>query len=425
MRNYNILLQNLKTKKAKIGIIGLGYVGLPLAVIFAKKGFQVSGFVRRRKKIEDLQKGINYLQDTTIDKDLKNVTKKKQLLAGLIDDSELGKQDVLIICVPTPVTDKKEPDLEPFKEVARRLSKIDLSGKLIINESTVTPFMTRDILGVLPGDYFLAVSPERVDPGNKKRDTGNIPKVIGGIDEESLLLASTLYKIVLENGIVPVENLETAEMAKMLENTYRAVNIALINEFARLADACSIDILDVIKAAKTKWNFHAHYPGIGVGGHCIPVDPYYILQLAKNRGVSMDVTKLGLKENEKMPEYVLNKMLSHYKKGMSVLVYGITYKKNVNDLRESPVVHFCSLLKKKEIPFTVYDPLIPKKEIKKLGFTPGDLQKTDICIIGADHLALGKDYNKIITKNTVVVDGRNYFFTKKGKIVLGVGRTLK
>lgn len=425
MRNYNTLLQKIKTKKAKIGIIGLGYVGLPLAIIFAKKGFQVSGFVRSRKKIEDLEKGINYLQDASIDKDLKNVTKKKQLIATLIDDSELEKQDVFIICVPTPVTEKKDPDLAPFRAVARRLSAIDLTGKLIVNESTVAPFTTREIIGSLKGSFFLACSPERVDPGNKKRNTENIPKVIGGIGRESLLLASTLYELVLEDDIVLVKNLEIAEMAKMLENTYRAVNIALINEFARLADVCNIDILDVIKAAKTKWSFHAHYPGIGVGGHCIPVDPYYILEFARNRRVSMDLTKLGLKENEKMPEYILEKMLQHYKKGMSMLVYGITYKKNVNDLRESPVVYFCSLLKKKEIPFMVYDPLIPRGEIKKLGFIPGDLQKIDICIIGADHLALRKDYNKVITKDTVVVDGRNYFFTKKGKIVLGVGRTLK
>lgn len=425
MRNYNILLAKIKTRKAKIGIIGLGYVGLPLAVTFAKKGFQVAGFVRSGKKVEDLQKGINYLQDATIDDDLKNVIKNKQLTATLVNDNSLEKQDVLIICVPTPVTDKKVPDLAPFEEVTKRLSTIDLLGKLIINESTVSPFMTKDILGVLPGDYFLAVSPERIDPGNKKRNTENIPKVIGGIDKESLLLASALYKLVLEDGIVAVKNLETAEMAKMLENTYRAVNIALINEFARLADACNIDILDVIKAAKTKWSFKAHYPGIGVGGHCIPVDPYYILELAKNRGVPMDVTKIGLRGNEKMPEYVLGKVLRSYKKGMSVLVYGITYKKNINDLRESPVTHFCSLLKAKEIPFTVYDPLIPKEDIKKLGFKTGGLRNVEILVVGTDHFNLGEDYKKLVTKDTIIVDGRNYFSTKKGKIILGVGRTLK
>lgn len=425
MGNFNTLLQKIKTKKARIGIIGLGYVGLPLAVIFAKKGFPVTGFVRNKKKVEDLHAGINYLQDATIDKDLKNATQKKQLIATLVDDSELAKQDVLIICVPTPVTDNKEPDLVSFKTVANRLSEIDLTGKLIINESTVTPFMTRDIIGSLPGNYFLVCSPERIDPGNKRRNTQNIPKVIGGIDRESLLLATALYELVLQDGVVPVKSLETAEMAKMLENTYRAVNIALINEFARLADACNIDILDVIEAAKTKWSFHAHYPGIGVGGHCIPVDPYYILELARKHGVPMDVTRTGLEGNEKMPKYVLGKMLQHYKKGMSVLVYGITYKKNVNDLRESPVIHFCSLLKNKEIPFKVYDPLISKEEIRKLGFVPGDLKKVDILVVGTDHFALAKDYNKIITKDTVIIDGRNFFSEKKGKIVLGVGRTLK
>lgn len=425
MKNFNTLLAKIKTKKAKVGIIGLGYVGLPLAIIFAKKGFQVTGFVRSRKKVEDLQKGINYLQDETIDEDLKNVTKNGQLIAALVEDKELENQDVIVICVPTPVTDAKQPDLEPFKTVANRLSSIDLTGKLIINESTVSPFMTRDILGALPGDYFLVCSPERVDPGNKTRNTSNIPKLIGGKNKESLNLATTLYKLVLENGVVPVKSLEVAEMSKMLENTYRAVNIALINEFAKLADACNIDILEVIEAAKTKWSFRVHYPGIGVGGHCIPVDPYYIVELAKSRGVPMDITQIGLMENERMPEYVLSKMLSHYKKGMSVLVYGITYKKDINDLRESPVTSFCLLLNKKQIPFTVYDPLIPKKDIEKLGFKTSDLKKVDILIVGTDHSNLATDYKQLIEKNTVVIDGRNYFTTKKGKIVLGVGRTLR
>ena len=425
MRDFNTLLAKIKTKKAKVGIIGLGYVGLPLAVAFAKKGFQVTGFVRGKKKVEDLQNGLNYLKDESIDKDLKNVINKKQLTATLVDDNTLEKQDIIIICVPTPVTENKEPDMEPFKAVAERLSTIDLSGKLVINESTVSPFMTRNIIGSLPGDYFLVSSPERVDPGNKKWKTTNIPKLVGGVDKESLDLAVTLYKLVLQDGVVPVKNLEITEMSKMLENTYRAVNIALINEFAKLADSCNIDILDVIEAAKTKWSFHAHYPGIGVGGHCIPVDPYYITAFAKDRGISMNLTAMGLRENEEMPEYVLNKLLAHYKKGMSVLVYGITYKKNVNDLRESPVVHFCSLLKKNEIPFIVYDPLIPREEIEKLGFISGYLKKVDILIVGTDHPTLEKDSNRIITKDTIIIDGRNYFLTKKGKMVLGVGRTLK
>ena len=425
MKDFNTLLSKIKTKNAKIGIIGLGYVGLPLAVAFAKKGFQVTGFVRNKKKVEDLCNGINYLKDATIDKDLKDVIKTKQLVPTVIGDNKLENQDVLIICVPTPVTEDKEPDLAPFKSVADRLSTINLNGKLIINESTVSPFMTQDVIGRLSGDYFLVCSPERIDPGNKKRNTTNIPKLVGGVGKESLDLAVTLYKLVLQDSVVPVKNMQTAEMAKMLENTYRAVNIALINEFAKLADSCNIDILDVIEAAKTKWSFHPHYPGIGVGGHCIPVDPYYILQLAKNRGISMDVTRRALEGNEKMPEYLLNKLLAHYKKGMSVLVYGVTYKKNINDLRESPVTHFCTLLKKKEIPFTVYDPLIPKEDIEELGFVVSDPKKSDILIVGTDHSTLEKDSNKIVTKDTIIIDGRNYFLTKKGKMVLGVGRTLK
>lgn len=419
------LLEKIKNKTAKIGVIGLGYVGLPLAVLLAKHNFRVTGFVRSDSKKKSLNAGESHILDQRIEKDLKTTIRNGSFVTVLTSDKELENMDVYIICVPTPVDENKKPDISDLKQVAKRLSEIDLKGKLIINESTVAPFTTREVLGKIGEDYFLVCSPERIDPGNISKTTENIAKVIGGINLQSLKLGVVLYEQVLKEELVEVQSLETAEMAKMLENTYRAVNIALINEFARLAEKIDVDILNVIKAAKTKWSFYPHYPGIGVGGHCIPVDPYYILQLAKDKGIEMKVVKDGLEENEQMPLFVAKKAQENYKKGMSVLVYGITYKKDIADMRESPVKVFCDILNEKNISFSVYDPLIPKEEIKKLGFVSGDLRKVDILIVGTDHSALAKDYNKIITKDTVVIDGRNYFFEKKGKTVLGVGRTLK
>jgi len=418
------LLKRIQQKKAKVGIIGLGYVGLPLAVLFAKKGFSVTGFVRNANKIKLLEMGKSHLGDPEVENDLRLVTKTKKLKIKLINDIDLSVQDILIICVPTPVTHNKQPDLSDLKVIARQLSQIDISNKLIINESTVAPFMTEDVFRKLKGDYFLACSPERVDPGNKTRTTENIPKVVGGKNKESLLLAVSLYEQVLSQEIVEVESMQTAEMTKMLENTYRAVNIALINEFANLSEACGIDILQVVHAAKSKWSFHAHYPGIGVGGHCIPVDPYYILELAKKKKVKMNLVKNGLLVNESMPSIVGKKVIKNYRKGMNILLYGITYKKDVNDMRESPVVILGQYLQTKKIKFKVYDPLISEKIIEEMGFTPGKLEKADMIIVGTDHKNLLQDFPKVIGDETIVVDGRNSFQKKVGKKVFGVGRTL-
>lgn len=420
---YTSLLKKIKTKKAKIGVIGLGYVGLPLAILFAKKGFSVTGFVRSKKKQEILSSGKSYIEDEVVETYLPTLLKKRKFEAKVTNPNDLGEQDVLIVCVPTPVTDDKRPDLTDLKSVGEQLSVLDLTGKLIINESTVAPFTTSEILGNFKSEYFLACSPERVDPGNKKRTTELIPKVIGGKDKKSLQLAKTLYKQVLKADIIEVENIESAEMAKMLENSYRAVNIALVNEFAKLAEKCSIDILDVLRAAKTKWTFQAHYPSIGVGGHCIPVDPYYVLELAEKKHVSMKVVLDSLLENEHMPKYMLEKLLSVYKKGKKVLVYGLTYKKDVGDLRESPVIIFCKMLKEKKIPFSVYDHFVRALAIQKIGFAQGRLEKTDIFVVGTAHSMLSNDYKEAIGKDTVVIDGQNFFDRKVGKKVIGIGRT--
>ncbi len=418
------LLEKIKNKKAKIGVIGLGYVGLPLAILFAKKGFGVTGFVRTLEKAKALNNGSHHLGDTSVDKDLKEVLSKKTFLVRATNVSDLELLDIIVICVPTPVNSDKKPDLTDLKAVGSLLSKINIENKLIVNESTVAPFTTREILGNLGKNYFLVCSPERIDPGNSLKTVENIQKVIGGKDPESLLLGKNLYEKILNNKVVEVRSLEAAEMTKMLENTYRAVNIALINQFAKLSDKCHLDILDIINAAQSKWSFQVHYPSLGVGGHCIPVDPYYILELAKKYKVDMKVIENGLLENESMPSYLAEKVKNNYKKGMKVLVYGLTYKKGVNDLRESPVVVFCNNLNRKGITFSVYDPLIAPSKIAELGFSPGKLEKTDLFIVGTDHEQLGIDYLSAIDENTIIVDGRNFFKNKKGKEVLGIGRTL-
>lgn len=409
------LLLRIKSKHARIGIIGLGYVGLPLALAFAKKGFWVTGLVRTKHRAEELGKGQTSIIDPRVRSDLQSELKKKNFHVDVLTSKTIGTLDILIVCVPTPIDRNHKPDITALRQVAMVLKSCNLDGKLIINESTVAPGMTREVFGKLGGTYCLVCSPERIDPGNQDKTVTTITKVVGGIDAESGLLAKELYGAILQNGIVVVSSLETAELVKMLENTYRAVNIALINEFAKLCQTCGVDVLELIEAAKTKWSFSPHYPGIGVGGHCIPVDPYYLLEYARSKKISMPVVANSLRENEEMVEFVADAVSSVYKKGMSILVYGLTYKKDVNDIRESPVLRFCEVLTKHGIPFSVYDPVIPKGELSGV---------VDIFVVGTDHKELTDDYPKCIGKNTMVIDGRNFFRKKVGKKVIGVGRIM-
>lgn len=387
--------------KDRVGIIGLGYVGLPLAKLCATKGYRVTGFVRSPAAIP-----------------------KSGFRVTHIDSDEFNEQDIYIICVPTPVFENKKPDLTAIRNVARRLSLVLLDGKLIINESTVAPGTTRGEFAGLGGTYFLACSPERVDPGNKDKTVKTIPKVVGGLNKGSLSLAKAFYESILDAPVITVSSLEAAEMVKMLENTYRAVNIALVNEFARVTAETGLDITEIIEAAKSKWSFHAHYPSVGVGGHCIPVDPWYLVDFAGKNRVHLPLIELSLRVNDAMAQFVADKVISHYKKGMTVLLYGVTYKKDVKDIRESPVERLGHILQKRNVSFTVFDPLLTGFEIKGLGFTPGTVKKVDIFIVGTDHSQLVNDHKKAITDQTVVIDGRNYFRRKVGKGVFGVGRNL-
>lgn len=392
--------QKIQNKTARIGVIGLGYVGFPLAKLLAEKGYTVTGFVRNPQIL------------------------KSTFRITHIDSDELNEQDIYIVCVPTPVFNNKKPDLGAIRAVARRLSLVFLDGKLIINESTVAPGTTREEFGSLGGTYYLACSPERIDPGNHDKTVRNISKIVGGLNQESLSLTKLLYEKILEAPVIAVSSLEAAETVKMLENTYRAVNIALVNELARLCEKCGLDVIEIIEAAKSKWSFHAHYPSVGVGGHCIPVDPWYLVDYANKKGIDLKLVHNSLTENDDMAQFVADKVIANYEKGMSVLLYGVTYKKDVADIRESPVIRLGKILQKKNIAFTVFDPLVSRKEIEALGFTVGKPIKTDIFIIGTDHSQLASDSRKVIGEATVVIDGRNYFRRKVGKAVYGVGRNL-
>lgn len=419
----NNLLLKIQKKRSRIGVIGLGYVGLPLAVLAAKKGYQVTGFARDENKINSLRNGIPTIESVS-QKDLKLVIKNKTLKVTQLNSSDFNEQDVYFICVPTPVDEKKNPDLTPIYNVEKLFSQISLNGKLIINESTVAPGTTKEQFGKFKGKYYLAFSPERIDPGNKEKNVSTITKVVGGIDKDSAVLAKKIYEMIIEAPIHIVSSTEAAETVKMLENTYRAVNIALVNEFSLLAEKNGLDILEIIEAAKTKWSYQPHYPSLGVGGHCIPVDPWYMVKYAKTKQINLSLVVQGLLENDAMTVHVADKIKSLYKPGMNVLIYGLTYKKNVKDLRESPVLRLAVLLTKYKIQFTVYDPFLNQSEIQKLNLTIGNAKKQDIFIVGTDHDFLKKEYKNFINRETTIIDGRNFFRKKVGKVVYGVGRTL-
>ncbi len=434
MNFFNSLLEKIKNKKAKIGIIGLGYVGLPLAVCFAKNGFQVTGLDIDKNKVKAINRGENYLKEMGINEDFKKVVREGFLKASSEIVSGCKNQDVIIICVPTPVDKKHRPNINSLKKAAKSIGLSKPLGKLIVNESTVAPSTTASIVGSIiqkesrlrrGNDFFLGCSPERINPGDLKHRLENTPKVVAGLGKEDLALTKALYEMIIKALLVTVSSLEVAETVKLLENSYRAVNIALINELAKFCQKTGLDVLEIIEAAKSKWTFQAHYPGVGVGGHCIPVDPYYLLDMAKKEGVKMPMLEKALMENESMPEFVAGYVANNYQPGSKVLVYGLSYKPGVKDVRESPAVALCQILKKRKIKFEVYDPFYTLSEIRGFGLKPcRRLTRFDLLIVATDHQQLEKDAKQIIGPKTIIIDGRNFFKKKVGKMVVGVGRRL-
>jgi UDP-N-acetyl-D-glucosamine dehydrogenase len=413
----------IRDRLATIGIIGLGYVGLPLARGFSSQGFPVLGFDIDPVKVERLRRGESYIGHIGADA-IKQM--RGQRFDATADFSRLREVDAIIICVPTPLTDAREPDLTYVVNSAKAIAATLRKGQLVILESTTYPRTTRDVMlpileatGLKAGtDYFLAFSPEREDPGNANFST---TKVVGGLEPKSLELASALYRQVIVN-VVEVSTPEVAEACKILENTYRAVNIALVNELKVLYDRMGIDVWEVIDAAKTKpFGFQAFYPGPGLGGHCIPIDPFYLTWVARKYGLNTRFIELAGEVNTAMPAYVVSKVADALNdvgkavKGSRILLLGMAYKKDVDDPRESPGFELLDLLLKKGALVNYNDPHIPSLPkmrhwphlgpMKSAQLTPETLAAQDCVLIATDHSAY--DYSSIVAQSQLVVDTRN------------------
>ncbi|MCS7466773.1 nucleotide sugar dehydrogenase [Stieleria sp. ICT_E10.1] len=420
------LLESISTRKCNVGIIGLGYVGLPLIDAFTDAGFSCTGFDVDATKVDSLLAGKSYIKHIGDEKIAAWLNKKA--FDATADMARLGEPDVLLICVPTPLDDARDPDLKYVVGTCEAIAKALRPGQLVVLESTTYPTTTRDVMvpileksGLKAGvDFFVAYSPEREDPGNPDFSAAGIPKVVGAIDETSLQIAKALYESAVA-GVIPVSSCEVAEAAKVLENIYRAVNIALVNELKTIFDGMDIDVWEVINAAKTKpFGFQAFYPGPGLGGHCIPIDPFYLSWLARKQGLNARFIELAGEVNRAMPNYVVSqsaKFLNEVQKpirGSKICLLGVAYKKDVDDPRESPSFELMELLLELGADLTYSDPHVaslpemrhydlPAMESQDL--TPEFLQSQDAVLIATDHTAF--DYEAIVKHAPLVIDTRN------------------
>lgn len=423
---YNNLLDLIKKRRALIGVIGLGYVGLPIVIRFCEEGFKVVGFDVDSEKVTSLNKGRSYIRHIPSKVISSFRRSSPPLFRATTDMSRLKKADIIIICVPTPLTPKREPDLSYVENTAREVSKYLRPGQLVSLESTTYPGTTEEVLlplfnrgGLKAGrDFFLVYSPEREDPGRVDFTTRTTPKIVGGITKHCTKLGAAIYSEIVER-VVPLSSTKDAEMTKLLENIYRSVNIALVNELKMLSDRMGIDIWEVIEAAKTKpFGFQPFYPGPGLGGHCIPIDPFYLTWKAREYDFPTRFIELAGEINTNMPYFVIRKVMDALNdKGKSlkdsrVLVLGMAYKKDVDDMRESPAVELIRLLKEKGAKVKYNDPHIalavsPRKKfrMRSTALTEKLLKAHDCVLIATDHSAY--DYRWIVEKSRLVVDTRN------------------
>jgi len=427
-------LGKVRERRANVGVIGLGYVGLPLVLEFARQGFSVSGFDVDAAKVQALNAGQSYIHHIPA-AEIKALVDAGALRAH-IDFSHLARQDAILICVPTPLNETREPDLSYVKGTAEQIARYLQPGQLVVLESTTYPGTTDEL--VLPilersglkcgdgaadaggaGTFLLAFSPERVDPGNRKFPLPKVPKVVGGINPESRMAAAALYGSIIEQ-VVEVSSTRVAEMTKLLENIYRCVNIALVNELKLLCARMGIDVWEVIKASSTKpYGFTAFYPGPGLGGHCIPIDPYYLSWKAREFDFSTRFIELAGEVNASMPYYVVSALADALNtrckavNGSRILVLGLAYKKDVDDLRESPSLKLIDLLLQRGAHVDYNDPYIPKlHRTRKYDFplvsvplTNELLATYDCVLIATDHSCY--DYAGIVREARLVVDTRN------------------
>ena len=422
------LAEKIETQTAHVGVVGLGYVGLPLISAFTNAGYRCLGFDVDWAKVQALKEGesyIKHIESSTvagwIDRDVLEPTAEMERLC---------EADVILICVPTPLNDSRDPDLTYVEETAKSIAAVLRPGQLIILESTTYPTTTRDVMvpilennpsGLKCGqDYFVAYSPEREDPGNVDYSAAGIPKVVGGWDESSCKLACDLYSKAIVQ-VVPVSSTEVAEACKILENTYRAVNIAMVNELKTLFDRMEIDVWEVIDAAKTKpFGFQAFYPGPGLGGHCIPIDPFYLSWLARRQGMNTRFIELAGEVNTVMPRYVVSRLAEFLNEtgkplnGSRICILGMAYKKDVDDPRESPSFELMELLTSRGADVSYNDPHIPTLPemrhydvplLSSSELTIDFLQSLDCVLIATDHSAY--DYEFVVANTPLVVDTRN------------------
>lgn len=427
------LKKKIQEKRISAAIIGLGYVGLPLAVEKAKAGFKTIGFDIQPQKVKMVNEGRNYIGDV-VACDLKSLV-QSGMLSATTDFSFVRNADFIAICVPTPLDEHQQPDISYVESSAKEIAKYLTKETIVVLESTTYPGTTEELLkpileegsGLVCGkDFYLGFSPERVDPGNLIYKTKNTPKVVGGIGKDATEVIAAMYRAVLESDVKEVSSPAVAEMEKILENTYRNVNIGLINELTMLCNRMKIDIWEVIDAAKTKpYGFQAFYPGPGLGGHCIPLDPYYLSWKAREYGFHTSMIESSMMINDGMPEYCVvraSKILNRYKKAMNgarVLVLGVAYKQDIDDCRESPALRVVEVLKREGAIVSYYDPWVPEckvgvesmKSFQEL--TKDVLAESDLVMITAAHTNV--DYDFVQKNAKYIFDTKNVMKSIKNR----------
>ncbi len=415
------LRERITQKKARVGVLGLGYVGLPLAVEFARVGFDVVGIDVQQSKVDQFNSGHSYVKDVKDDVFRPLVESGK--LRATTDYSVIHELDTIDICVPTPLRKTKDPDMSYVIAASDAIAQYMHPGMLVMLESTTYPGTTDELVlpklqesGLVVGkDFFLCFSPERVDPGNPKFQTANIPKVVGGITPACTELGALFYQQALET-IIPVSSTRVAEMVKLLENTFRMINIGLVNEMALMCDRMNIDVWEVIDAAATKpFGFMPFYPGPGLGGHCIPIDPFYLSWKSKETGMEARFIELAGYINGRMPEFVVEKVqnalnnASKPVRGSRVHILGTAYKRNIDDVRESPALDVILLLQRLGATVTFSDPFVHKLQINGTKLESQEMlpcvETADCVVIVTDHT--GIDYAAVVEKSKLIVDTRN------------------
>jgi UDP-N-acetyl-D-glucosamine dehydrogenase len=414
------LSEKIRSKTARIGIIGLGYVGLPLAVEYAAQGFHVAGIDVNDTKVDRINAGVSYIGD--VHSDVMAPLVKAGRLTATTDFSVIAQLDTINVCVPTPLRKTKDPDMSYIVNASEEIAKYLHAGMLIILESTTYPGTTDELVrpilergGLKAGeDFFLCFSPERVDPGNTQYQTKNIPKVVGGFTAACTEIGRIFYSQALDH-VVPVGSTQVAEMVKLLENTFRMINIGLANEMAIMCDGMGIDVWEVIDAAATKpFGFMPFYPGPGLGGHCIPIDPFYLSWKTKQAGIEARFIELAGYINGNMPHFVVEKVqaalneVSKPIKGSRIHVLGVAYKRDIDDVRESPALDIIHLLLRRGATISYSDPYVPEITIdggKLLAGGDAELEEADCVLIVADHRAF--DYQSLPAKAKLIVDTRN------------------